>query len=267
MLSNRASAQRSRQRRQNRLDQLEVLTAQLRVENASLLRKSNLALQLARKFEAENKKLMEKAQNLTNELAEARKMVPATRRLHEESHSSPNTCPDFSEIVGEADLSPVVKLKLENAPDDDNKPLQSVVSKSYVTVDDQMEMGYTSEDADMTADCNNKTAESHKIVQVSDSGSPVREVKMASVRSPGSCKTGCKSTEVFQLPSSLPQESVFTPVKEVPVMNPMTYSQDLFEEMRDLFESETADDPDSNNEILNTMDQTWLNSFAECLNA
>ncbi len=69
------------------------------MENASLLRKSNLALQLARKFEAENKKLMEKVQNLTNQLVEARKMVPATRRLHEESHSSPNTCPDFSEIV------------------------------------------------------------------------------------------------------------------------------------------------------------------------
>lgn len=161
----------------------------------------------------------------------------------------------------------MVKLKLENGPDDDNKPLQSAVSKSYVTVDDQMEMGYTSEDADMTADCNKKTAESHKNVQVSDSGSPVREVKMASVRSPISCKTGCKSTEVFQLPSSLPQESVFTPVKEVPVMNPMTYSQDLFEEMRDLFEFETADDPYNNNEVLNTMDPTWLNSFAECLNA
>jgi hypothetical protein len=67
------------------------------VENASLLRKSNLAVQLARKFEGENKKLLEKANYLSKEVLAARK--PATRKLHEEFHSSPNTCTDISEIV------------------------------------------------------------------------------------------------------------------------------------------------------------------------
>jgi hypothetical protein len=69
------------------------------VENLSLLRKSNLALQLARKFEGEKKRLLEKTENLTKELLEARKMVPATGKLHEECHSSPNTSTDVSEIV------------------------------------------------------------------------------------------------------------------------------------------------------------------------
>ncbi len=69
------------------------------MENASLLRKSNLALQLARKFEGEKKRLLEKTENLTKELLEARKMGPATAKLHEECHSSRNTSTDVSEIV------------------------------------------------------------------------------------------------------------------------------------------------------------------------
>jgi hypothetical protein len=64
MNSNRASAQRSRQRRQERLDQLEILTAQLRVENATIVRKANLATQLAKKFEEEKDQLQVKLQKL-----------------------------------------------------------------------------------------------------------------------------------------------------------------------------------------------------------
>ncbi|KAG6549869.1 hypothetical protein Mapa_008851 [Marchantia paleacea] len=60
MLSNRASAQRSRQRRQERLDTLEVLVAQLRVENAALTRKANNAVATAKKLEDENKVLRER---------------------------------------------------------------------------------------------------------------------------------------------------------------------------------------------------------------
>jgi hypothetical protein len=69
------------------------------VENATLLRKSNLALQLARKFEHENKSLLEKTQNLTMELLGIRKVLPATTNLHEECQSSPHMCADISEIV------------------------------------------------------------------------------------------------------------------------------------------------------------------------
>jgi hypothetical protein len=67
------------------------------VENASLLRKSNLAVQLARKFEGENKNLLEKANYLSKEVLAASK--PATPKLHEDCHSSPNTWTDISEIV------------------------------------------------------------------------------------------------------------------------------------------------------------------------
>ncbi|CAM6116201.1 unnamed protein product [Calypogeia fissa] len=60
MLSNRASAQRSRQRRQERLDTLEVLVAELRVENAALIRKANLASLAAKASEKENKVLRDR---------------------------------------------------------------------------------------------------------------------------------------------------------------------------------------------------------------
>ncbi|KAL2650893.1 hypothetical protein R1flu_019021 [Riccia fluitans] len=60
MLSNRASAQRSRQRRQERLDTLEVLVAQLRVENAALKTKANTAVASVKKLEDENKVLRER---------------------------------------------------------------------------------------------------------------------------------------------------------------------------------------------------------------
>ncbi|BBM97176.1 protein MpBZIP15 [Marchantia polymorpha subsp. ruderalis] len=63
MLSNRASAQRSRQRRQERLDTLEVLVAQLRVENAALTRKANSAVATAKKLEHENKVLRERLES------------------------------------------------------------------------------------------------------------------------------------------------------------------------------------------------------------
>lgn len=68
MLSNRASAQRSRQRRQERLDQLEVLTAQLRVENSTLHKKVSVAIQVAKKFEDHNTNLLKKVDKLAKEL-------------------------------------------------------------------------------------------------------------------------------------------------------------------------------------------------------
>jgi len=78
MSSNRASAQRSRQRKQDRLDELEVLTAQLRLENATLLRKSKLAVQMAKKYETEKNNLAKKVEELMKELKLARCPQPGT---------------------------------------------------------------------------------------------------------------------------------------------------------------------------------------------
>jgi len=146
-----------------------------------------------------------------------------------------------------------VKSKPEKVQDDEKNPLQSVGSGSYVTVDDQMD---TSEDTDMTTECNNWRPESHEAFQVSDEEDAAT---MASIRSPTSCKTGSNNAQVFQLPMSLPQESLLSPV-EVPV----TDSEYLFKEICDLFDN-SCNNNDS--DILNAMDQNWLESFAECLNA
>jgi hypothetical protein len=72
MNSNRASAQRSRQRKQERLDELEVLTAQLRLENACLRRKSNMAVQLAEKYEEERSMLARKVVELEKQVVKGR---------------------------------------------------------------------------------------------------------------------------------------------------------------------------------------------------
>jgi hypothetical protein len=48
-------------------------------------------------------------------------------------------------------------------------------------------------------------------------------------------------------------------------MIPVMDSQYLLEEFLEMFESDTANDPSINNDIV--MDQNWLESFAECLNA
>jgi hypothetical protein len=72
MSSNRASAQRSRQRKQERLDELEILTAQLRLENATLSRRSKMAEHLAMKIELEKNELAKKLEELKKELEAAR---------------------------------------------------------------------------------------------------------------------------------------------------------------------------------------------------
>jgi hypothetical protein len=88
---------------------------------------------------------------------------------------------------------------------------------------------------------------------------------MTSVSSPVSCKTDCKNAQVFLVPTSLPQANMLNPVKESPLMIPVMDSQYLLEEFLEMFESDTANDPSINNDIV--MDQNWLESFAECLNA
>ncbi|KAG0569854.1 hypothetical protein KC19_6G120800 [Ceratodon purpureus] len=99
MLSNRASAQRSRQRRQERLDQLEVLTAQLRVENSTLQKKLSAALQVAKKFEDQNKNLQKKVEKLTTELESDKPKKPIAS-FDECANSQQTTCASSCEMVG-----------------------------------------------------------------------------------------------------------------------------------------------------------------------
>ncbi|KAG0586110.1 hypothetical protein KC19_2G064900 [Ceratodon purpureus] len=82
MTSNRASAQRSRQRRQGRLDELEILTAQLRLENATLARRAKFAEELAKKFQTETNVTATKVEELKQELEVAR---------HSRAQSSPDS--------------------------------------------------------------------------------------------------------------------------------------------------------------------------------
>lgn len=70
MLSNRASAKRSRQRRQERLGELEIQTAQLRVENSTLSRKYNDAMDQVQKYKKENTSLREELEATKAELLE-----------------------------------------------------------------------------------------------------------------------------------------------------------------------------------------------------
>jgi hypothetical protein len=81
MSSNRASAQRSRQRKQERLDELEILTAQLRLENATLARKSKMADQLVKRIEVEKNAL-------ANQVEELRKELEATRQPRTQGSST-----------------------------------------------------------------------------------------------------------------------------------------------------------------------------------
>eukprot|EP00245_Coleochaete_scutata_P004356 TRINITY_DN167_c0_g1_i1.p1 TRINITY_DN167_c0_g1~~TRINITY_DN167_c0_g1_i1.p1 ORF type:complete len:552 (+),score=127.53 TRINITY_DN167_c0_g1_i1:175-1830(+) len=75
MLSNRASAKRSRQRRQERLDVLEMQSAKLRVENAQLVRKQNESDNQLKKFAEENARLRAEVEELWA-LLESHKLTP-----------------------------------------------------------------------------------------------------------------------------------------------------------------------------------------------
>lgn len=72
MMSNRASAKRSRQRRQVRLDELEIQSAKLRVENAAVQRKLNEANEQIQKYQQQNEALQEELLKLRSELKQER---------------------------------------------------------------------------------------------------------------------------------------------------------------------------------------------------
>jgi len=103
MLSNRASAQRSRLRRQERLDQLEVLTAKLRVENSTLQKKLTAAVDVAKKFDGQNKDLLKKVDRLSKELEaggrRARKLTAA--KSNDCARNQQTACDSSCDMFGE----------------------------------------------------------------------------------------------------------------------------------------------------------------------
>lgn len=124
MLSNRASAKRSRQRRQERLGELEIQTAKLRVENTTITRKYHEAIDQARRYQDENQKLRMDLENIRSQLetmktgarhsgtgpvkqesgktsaysaAVAIGVTPTKEELHNEAHSYPTIEDGFPE--------------------------------------------------------------------------------------------------------------------------------------------------------------------------
>lgn len=72
MMSNRASAKRSRQRRQVRLDELEIQSAKLRVENAAVQRKLNEANEQIQKYQSQNETLQKELAKLRADLEQGK---------------------------------------------------------------------------------------------------------------------------------------------------------------------------------------------------
>eukprot|EP00475_Leptophrys_vorax_P041089 TRINITY_DN7720_c0_g1_i1.p1 TRINITY_DN7720_c0_g1~~TRINITY_DN7720_c0_g1_i1.p1 ORF type:complete len:312 (-),score=-3.47 TRINITY_DN7720_c0_g1_i1:134-1069(-) len=83
MMSNRASAKRSRQRKQERLEELEIQSAKLRVENAAVTRRLNEATEHIRHFQESNERLHDELKRLRDALARAGVVVanPATETV------------------------------------------------------------------------------------------------------------------------------------------------------------------------------------------
>lgn len=92
MLSNRASAKRSRQRRQERLDELEIQSAKLHVEHASMTRKLKDALEASRRYQDENSRLKREIDLLKSQLDPS-----DSKRLKVSSSSLSNDIVEFPE--------------------------------------------------------------------------------------------------------------------------------------------------------------------------
>lgn len=122
MSSNRASAQRSRQRKQERLDELEILTAQLRLENATLSRRSQLAEQRAKIFQGERNNLAKMVDGLRKELDAIRQQnVQGSPDCGTESFTSGNHTSGLCNMVGGGEASQVADVKLETSSKGDLK--------------------------------------------------------------------------------------------------------------------------------------------------
>jgi hypothetical protein len=137
MNSNRASAQRSRQRRQERLDQLEVLTAQLRVENATIVRKANLATQLAKKFEEEKDQLQVKLQKLKRVLDKVggSKLLKQLAEILDTEDFSSSRQMSVAHMVQRQSPSPDRKQQ-ESTDDKDSEPCGSGNKRGSITSGD-----------------------------------------------------------------------------------------------------------------------------------
>lgn len=120
MSSNRASAQRSRQRKQERLDELEILTAQLRLENATLSRRSKMAEQLAKRVTLDKNELAKKVEELKKQLEVARQALS-----HSSSDSGDDSNTSANHDSGVCDMDEggeTSAFEVEAVPKGINKP-------------------------------------------------------------------------------------------------------------------------------------------------
>lgn len=75
-------------------------TAQLRVENSTLQKKLGVAVQVAKKFEDENKALQRRVERLSKELESGKARMPTERAFDECASSQQTTCTSSCEMVG-----------------------------------------------------------------------------------------------------------------------------------------------------------------------
>ncbi|KAG0568580.1 hypothetical protein KC19_6G030600 [Ceratodon purpureus] len=132
MSSNRASAQRSRQRKQERLDELEILTAQLRLENATLARRSKIAEQLAKRIQVEKNALAKQVEELKKELEATRQpRTQGSSASGDESDTSGNLNSGVCDMVEGGETSPDAPVDAQT-PSKGN-PMKRIISSTDLT--------------------------------------------------------------------------------------------------------------------------------------
>ncbi|KAG0612436.1 hypothetical protein M758_6G027500 [Ceratodon purpureus] len=132
MSSNRASAQRSRQRKQERLDELEILTAQLRLENATLARRSKIAEQLAKRIQVEKNALAKQVEELKKELEATRQpRMQGSSTSGDESDTSANLNSGVCDMVEGGETSPDAPVDAQT-PSKGN-PMKRIISSTDLT--------------------------------------------------------------------------------------------------------------------------------------
>ncbi|CAI5485500.1 unnamed protein product [Closterium sp. Naga37s-1] len=119
--SNRASAKRSRQQKQERLEELEIQSAKLRVENAAVMRRLNEASEHIRQYQESNDRLQNELKRLRDALARAG--VPVANKPADAAADA-----DFALKVGQAGKQEVAEPLAEGAG---NKRARLVASTSF----------------------------------------------------------------------------------------------------------------------------------------
>ncbi|CAI5508796.1 unnamed protein product [Closterium sp. Naga37s-1] len=125
MMSNRASAKRSRQRKQERLEELEIQSAKLRVENAAVTRRLNEASEHIRQYQESNDRLQNELKRLRDALARAG--VPVANKPADAAADAGMSA-DFALKVGQAGKREVAEPFAEGAG---NKRARLVAPTSF----------------------------------------------------------------------------------------------------------------------------------------